>query len=49
MIRRLICRLFGHKRGKLRGIVAGYRNIYCPRCGAEWSRRVRHEQQSSTV
>jgi len=44
MIARLICRLFGHRRGKRvgitasggRGLVAEFR---CPRCSATWTRK----------
>ena len=45
MIGKLMCKLFGHKRGKkigeqgsAEGVTATYE---CPRCSATWTRKVR--------
>lgn len=35
MIARLICWMYGHKRGKR---VPETNNVRCPRCGAQWER-----------
>mgnify|MGYP000890613710 CR=1 FL=1 len=45
MIARLICRLFGHKRGvrvseTLDGQGSKSADFRCPRCNAMWSRKV---------
>jgi hypothetical protein len=41
MIARLICKVFGHKRGKLTSLIGGVRTIGCPRCKATWARKVK--------
>ena len=42
MIRKLWCRLFGHKRGKRLGLpVNNVQTYYCSRCRAEWTRKVK--------
>ena len=46
MIGKLLCKLFGHKRGKKvsgMGLDDGtlFRSYACPRCAATWTRKVR--------
>ncbi len=38
MIARLLCKLFGHRRGKR---VDGTDTIACPRCNATWTRKIK--------
>ena len=46
MIARLLCRFFGHRRGKRTGIfgaaaLADHVEYQCSRCKARWSRKVK--------
>lgn len=42
MIARLLCNLFGHKRGKRTGVSSELGiQFRCPRCGAVWNRKVK--------
>lgn len=55
MINRLLCRLFGHKRGKrvvytVGGPEAdGEREYQCPRCEATWTRKIRRAAVKATA
>lgn len=42
MFAKLKCRLFGHLRGKrvVNGCNQEYKVYACPRCGAQWQRKV---------
>jgi predicted RNA-binding Zn-ribbon protein involved in translation (DUF1610 family) len=41
MIAKLICRWFGHLRGKRVSLMSGKATFQCPRCGAQWIRKVK--------
>lgn len=41
MFKKLICKLFGHKRGKRKGMYEGRVEIACPRCTSTWTRKVK--------
>jgi uncharacterized C2H2 Zn-finger protein len=41
MIKRLLCWLTGHVRGKRVTEIDGVATFRCPRCGASWSRKLR--------
>ena len=49
----IVCRLLGHRRGKLTGKVyeaetnTWHKAYYCPRCSATWFRRVHGKSQNS--
>mgnify|MGYP001590195303 CR=1 FL=1 len=40
MFKRLQCKLFGHKRGKRVAATATHIAYQCPRCLAQWTRKV---------
>ena len=48
---RVLCKLFGHRRGKLSGQVfeaetnIWHKAYYCPRCGTAWHRQVKVKAQ----
>ena len=45
MIAKLICRLFGHRRGRRTGVLSSFGvGFRCPRCGTVWNRKIRGGQ-----
>jgi hypothetical protein len=45
MIARLICRLFGHRRGRrISSVLSSIKRFECPRCKATWERKARQKR-----
>ena len=40
-MKRVLCKIFGHKRGKRVSAIGGELKFACPRCEATWTRKIR--------